>query len=331
MLTGRVKSRPEFLADIPACNPREVRVAVLMGGDSAEREISLMSGREVGRALRAAGFQVRPVDLDPARVAGLAELDFDVAFIALHGTFGEYGNLQRQLDDMGILYVGSPPRASRNAMDKVVAKEIFVGARLPTPPWRVVGEGDAAAAATAYQSLGPDVVVKPIDEGSSVAVTLADSAAEYRKGLAEVFAIRDVALVEKWIHGRELTVGVLHEEGMPVVEIVPTQQFYNYDAKYFDDTTGYVINPDLGDDLERRVRQSSVAAHRALGCRGFSRVDLMLAGDGEAPILEVNTIPGFTTHSLLPKSASGAGVSFVCLCRYIIEIALWQGGRGEGG
>jgi len=331
VLTPPATSRPEFLADVPACDPRQVRVAVLMGGDSAEREVSLMSGLEVGKALREAGFQVRPVDLDPTQVASLAELDFDVAFIALHGTFGEYGNLQQQLDDMGILYVGSPPQASRNAMDKVVAKEIFLGAGLPTPPWRVVGKGDAAAAEAAYQSLGPDVVVKPIDEGSSLAVTIVQSPADYEKGLAEVFAIRDRALVEKEVHGRELTVGVLHEEGMPIVEIIPTQQFYNYDAKYFDDTTNYIVNPDIGADLQRRIRQMSVAAHRALGCRGFSRVDMILDSGGEAPILEVNTIPGFTTHSLLPKSASGAGLDFVCLCRYIIELALWGGGWPGGG
>lgn len=325
-----VKSRPEFLADVPACDPSRVRVAVLMGGLGSEREVSLMSGREVGKALREAGFQVQDIDLKPEHVAGLAGLDFEVAFIALHGPFGEGGPLQDQLDAMGILYVGSGGEASRKAMDKVAAKKLFVAAGLPTPPWQVVGQGDDDAAAQAYQALGPEVVVKPIDDGSSVAVTLVGHRQRYAEGLAEVFALHDKALVERQVFGRELTVGVLHGQGMPVVEIVPTQQFYNYEAKYFDDTTDYIVNPELDFEVQKRIRQSAVAAHRVLGCRGFSRVDMILDSDGEAPILEVNTIPGFTTHSLLPKSASGAGIDFACLCRYIVEIALCRGGRCDG-
>jgi len=318
--------RPAFLTDIPLCDPANVRVAVLMGGIGSEREVSLMSGREVARGLRDAGFPVQEVDLRPERVAGLRDLDFDVAFIALHGTYGEDGRLQRQLDEMGIVYVGSGAEASRLAMDKVAAKERFVAAGLVTPPWRVIRRSDGAEArAAAFTALGPDAVVKPIAEGSSVGVHLTGDAEQYNRALDDVLARYDAALVEKRIFGRELTVGVLHEHGLPIVEIVPSQEFYNYDAKYFDDSTGYRVNPpDLTDDAALRIRRAAVAAHQALGCRGFSRVDMILQPDGVAPVLEVNTIPGFTTHSLLPKSAAGAGIDFTTLCRSIVEIALHE-------
>lgn len=302
-----------------------------MGGNSAEREVSLMSGREVASGLRRAGFGVDEIDLMPDRVGDLAGRAMDVAFIALHGTFGEYGRLQKQLDDLGILYVGSGPEASHLAMDKVAAKDAFEAAGIPTPPWRVVTlRDDAVTADAAYATLGPSAVVKPVDEGSSLAVTLADSAEAFRRGLAEVFAIRDRALVERRIHGPELTVGVLHSQGLPVVEIVSHQAFYNYDAKYFDDATEYRVDPPLGAGVADEARRLAVAAHRALGCRDFSRVDLMLAEDASLWVLEVNTIPGFTPHSLLPKSASGAGIGFEALCRAIVELALARRATGAG-
>ena len=300
-----------------------------MGGASAEREVSLMSGREVAGALRRAGFHVDEVDLAPADVDRLARRRFDVAFIALHGTFGEDGALQQRLDDLGILYVGSGARASRDAMDKVTSKQAFVASGIPTPPWHVVPAGDAAAAQAAYDRLGPETVVKPIDEGSSIAVTLADTREAYARGLADVFAIRDRAMVEPWVRGRELTIGVLGTEGLPVVEIVPHQPFYNYEAKYFDDATEYVVNPELPPGVEPTVRRLAVEAHCTLGCRDFSRVDAILDARGDVHVLEVNTIPGFTTHSLLPKSASGAGIDFPSLCRYIVELALARGDRGR--
>ena len=305
-------------------------MAVLMGGDSAEREVSLMSGREVAGALRQAGFRVDAVDLKPAQVDALAGRDFDVAFIALHGAFGEDGQLQRRLDELGLLYVGSGPDASRNSMDKVAAKNAFSAAGIPTPPWRVVAFGDEDAARAAYRDLGPGVVVKPVDEGSSIGVTPADSPDAFREGLAAVFSTRREALIEqRWV-GRELTVGVLHDEGLPVVEIVPGHTFYDYEAKYFDDATQYVTDPALPEGVESRVRSLAVAAHRALGCRDFSRVDFMLDGAGRPSALEVNTIPGFTAHSLLPKSAAGAGIDFPLLCRTIVELALRRRSEGPG-
>lgn len=314
--------RPAFLADVPACDPAAVRVAVLMGGRSAEREVSLMSGREVARALRASHFAADEVDLDPSRIDDLADRAFDVAFIALHGTFGEDGGLQERLDAMGIAYTGSGAESSRLAMDKVASKEAFQRAGIATPEWRVVSDGDGQAARDAYGALGPAVVVKPVDEGSSIAVTLAHTEDRYRKGLAEVFAIRRTALVERLIAGPELTVGVLRREGLPIIRIVPHQEFYNYDAKYFDDATEYIVDPELPAGADRTVRDLAVQAHEVLGCRDFSRVDFLLGEDGAVYVLEINTIPGFTTHSLLPKSAAGAGIDFPSLCRYIVELAL---------
>jgi D-alanine-D-alanine ligase len=314
--------RPVFLENIPVCRPNAVRVAVLMGGISAEREVSLMSGREVSKALRQSGFRVTDIDLHPDEIGLLKGREFDVAFIALHGTFGEDGQLQGRLDKIGLAYTGSGSDASRAAMDKVAAKELFVSAGLATPGWRMVAQGDSAAARAAYEALGPAVVVKPRDEGSSVAVTLAETWEGYQQGLAAVFAIRGEALVERLVRGRELTVGVLGSAGLPIIEIIPAQEFYDYKAKYFDDATSYVSDPEMPAETAAAIRRAAVAAHQVLGCRDFSRVDLILTPDGEAPVLEVNTIPGFTTHSLLPKAAAAAGVDFVSLCRCMVEMAL---------
>ena len=314
--------RTGFAAAVPECVPSATRVTVLMGGASAEREVSLLSGREVSKALRSAGFLVKDVDLRPDEVRFLAGRDFDVAFIALHGGFGEDGTLQGQLDRLGLAYTGSGAEASRLAMDKVAAKELFRAAGVATPEWRLVARGDAAGAREVYDALGPDVAVKPRDDGSSVAVTLAETFELYQAGLDEVFKIRGEALVERLVRGRELTVGVLADRGLPIIEIIPAAAFYDYNAKYFSDATRYVANPDLPDGLAARVQALAVTAHRAVGCRDFSRVDLMLDAAGAPTVLEVNTIPGFTTHSLLPKAAAAAGLDFTALCRTIVELAL---------
>lgn len=319
--------RPSFLDGIPVCDPASVRVAVLMGGPSAEREVSLMSGRLVADALEGEGFAVERIDLAPTEVHTLAARRFDVAFIALHGTFGEDGQLQAELDRLGVLYTGSGAAASRLAMDKVAAKERFLRVGVPTPPWRVVERGAEAAALRACEELGPGVVVKPIDEGSSIGVMLCDGWDDCRRGLEEVFGMRRRAMIERWVRGRELTAGVLRREGLPIVEIVPAHAFYDYEAKYFDDATTYRADPPLPPGVELAVRRMAVHAHEALGCRDFSRVDFILPADGQPTALEVNTIPGFTSHSLLPKSAAAAGIGYEVLCRVVIELALAR--RGE--
>ncbi len=316
-------TRPAFLDRLEPCDPANVSVLVLMGGPSAEREVSLMSGREVSKALRRSGFLVREMDLGgPAEIDRVVEAGSDVTFIALHGTFGEDGTLQAMLDERGVLYTGSGSQSSRLAMDKLAAKKRFVAAGLATPEWRVVHRDNPQQAAEAVEALGRELVVKPLDEGSSVAVTIATDEAGYRQGLERVFQLRPQALVERRIVGRELTVGVLADEALPIVEIIPAHAFYDYQSKYFDDATRYVVDPEMSAPLRQQVQQVAAAAHRALGCRDFSRPDVLLDADGVSWVLEVNTIPGFTTHSLLPKSAAAAGVTFDALCRNIIELAM---------
>jgi len=311
-----------FASGVPPCRPSATHVTVLMGGTSAEREVSLLSGREVAKALRSEGFLVKEVDLQPDEVRLLGGRDFDVAFIALHGGFGEDGTLQRQLDRLGLAYTGCGPEASRLAMDKVAAKELFLAAGVATPEWRMVARGDAAGAREAYDALGPAVAVKPRDDGSSVAVTLVETFEQFQAGLDAVFKIRGEALVERLVRGRELTVGVLADQGLPIIEIIPDAAFYDYNAKYLSDATRYVANPDLPAGLTERIKALAVAAHRSLGCRDFSRVDVMIDAAGVPTVLEVNTIPGFTTHSLLPKAAAAAGLNFAALCRTMVELAL---------
>jgi D-alanine-D-alanine ligase len=321
--------RTSFSSGAPQCHPAATHVTVLMGGTSAEREVSLLSGREVSKALRSLGFMVKDVDLHPDEVRLLAGREFDVAFIALHGGFGEDGTLQRQLDRLGLAYTGSGAEASRLAMDKVAAKERFLAAGVGTPEWRLAARGDAAGAREVYDALGPAVAVKPRDDGSSVAVTLAERFEDYRAGLDEVFKIRGEALVERLVRGRELTVGVLADQGLPIIEIIPAAAFYNYEAKYLSDATRYVADPELPAGLAARVQAMAVAAHRSLGCRDFSRVDVMVDAAGEPTVLEVNTIPGFTTHSLLPKAAAAAGLDFAALCRTMVELALCRKTAGR--
>ena len=225
-------ARSGLLGDVVACDPASVSVLVLMGGPSAEREVSLMSGREVSKALRRSGFLVQEMDLaGPAEIDRVPQAGADVTFIAMHGTFGEDGTLQRLLDERSVLYTGSGSEASRRAMDKVAAKRLFESAGLRTPAWRVVHRDKPDEAADALAALGPQVVVKPVDEGSSVAVTIARTAAEYQQGLDDVFAIRPQALVERMIVGREMTVGVLHDQGLPIIEIIPAHAFYDYQSK----------------------------------------------------------------------------------------------------
>lgn len=296
-------------------------VTVLAGGPGAEREVSLHSGRAVEGALRRLGHRVELCDIGPKDLSAL-DRPMDIVFIALHGEFGEDGTVQTILEDRGIPYTGSRGASSRLAMDKVAAKRRFEERGIPTPKYELVDNRSVAGLASRFPV---PAVVKPVSSGSSVDTTIARSAGRLQEAAADLVARYGVALVEQYIRGPELTVGILGEEALPVCEIRTDREFYDYQAKYVDDTTQYLFELDLPVDVLNRVQRLALAAHQSLGCRVFSRVDCMLDGATLDPyFLEVNTIPGFTSHSLVPKAAARRGVSFDQLCRRILELSLGE-------
>lgn len=288
------------------------KVVVLMGGPSAEREVSLRSGTAVAKGLRDAGYDVAEVD-----VAGY-ELDLpddaEAVFVALHGEFGEDGRIQRLLEEKGIPYTGSGPAASRTAFDKVLSKKVFVENGIPTPRYEVLRNGDAS-------SLPLPVVAKPACQGSSIGVNRALRKADLADAIADAFRYGSEVIVEEYIDGRELTVGIVEDEALPVIEIVAPDKWYDYDAKYTRGKSDYLVPAPIDDKLGAECRSLAMRTFEALGCRGFARVDFRLSTDGRIYVLELNSIPGFTETSLLPKAAARAGMSFSGLCDRILNSA----------
>lgn len=299
---------------------RGLKITVLSGGPSAEREVSLASGRAVADALRALKCDVEVADISPNDLSALNR-SVDAIFIALHGTFGEDGQLQRLLEQRGIVYCGSDSAASDLAMNKVASKRRFVEAGVPTPLFDVARPSRVADICARWR---PPIVLKPVAEGSSVDCYLIRDADALRPTLDRLLESYDECLVERYIEGPELTVGILGETALPVCEIRTPRDFYDYQAKYLDDSTEYILDSiPLPAAFLENVQRLSLAAHRALGCRHFSRVDWKVDTGTNTPYcLEVNTIPGFTDHSLLPKAAARAGISFERLCGRIVELAL---------
>ncbi len=304
-------------------------IGVLMGGCSSERDVSLRSGTAVAEALKSLGHKVLPIDLQWEDGRELDGVPIDVAFIALHGRFGEDGRLQRVLANRGIPYTGSGPDASRAAMDKVEAKRLFKLKGVDTPPHRVVARGDSVDLMEhAARALGYPVVMKPRAEGSSVGVTVHEDCATLLDGAAECFRHDPIGLMEKFIEGRELTVAILDGKALPIIELRPKTRFFSFDAKYKDPDTQYIVNPDLNELDKRRIMKSAKEAHDSLGCEGMSRVDLIFTPMHSVYVLEVNTIPGLTERSLLPKAARAAGIDFPQLCWKITELA-WKRKQGS--
>jgi D-alanine-D-alanine ligase len=299
------------------------RVAVLYGGISAEREVSLSSGEKVIAALREAGFDVQPIDVGHDLGAVIAALTPkpDAVFNALHGRFGEDGAIQGVLDWMGIPYTHSGVRASALAMDKVAAKAVFAAAGLPVAAGRLVEMPELEAA----DPMPRPYVVKPANEGSSVGVHIVRQGDNRRVEIARSWNYGSAALVEEYIAGRELTVGVMGERALAVTEIVASHSFYDYESKYADGGSRHVIPARIDAATYDRAMQVAVAAHRALGCRGASRADFRYDDTVETPgrlvLLEVNTQPGLTPTSLLPEQAAHLGMSFSRLCAWMVENA----------
>ena len=293
-----------------------MRVGVLMGGLSAEREVSLKSGAGVLKALVDAGYDAVGIDVGRDLAARLAAERVEAAFICLHGRYGEDGSVQGLLELMGIPYTGSGVLASALAMDKVFAKKIFAASGLTITPYIVVRQG-ATVSPEALPFPLP-VVVKPSREGSSVGVTIVKSADMLQSALEEAFRYDREILVEQYVKGREIQVGILDGKGIGAIEIVPKNEFYDFEAKYTDGMATHILPAPMPPEQYASLLKAGEAAHACLGCSGYSRVDFIVTPDWRQYILEVNTLPGMTALSLLPEIAQGAGISFTELVERII-------------
>jgi D-alanine-D-alanine ligase len=302
---------------------RPLSIVVLLGGWSAEREVSLASGRAVIQALHSLGHDVRELDPTAIDVPTYPWGGIDAAFIALHGSFGEDGTLQSLLDDMRVVYTGSGAEASRLAMDKAASKARFVAEGLPTPSHHIAAVRDShAAIADKAQSLGYPIVVKPNAQGSSIGVSIVTDPAELCDALDKAFQYDPRVILETYIRGRELTVAVLERRPLPAIEVRSGRAFYDYRAKYHDNETQYVFETDLPPAVVRHSEALAVSAVQSLGCKGITRVDIRLDEQNCPWLLEVNTIPGFTDHSLVPKAAARAGIGFAQLCEQLVISSL---------
>lgn len=299
---------------------------MLAGGLSNEREISLRSGRAVHGALASRGINAIFMDVAGDIYDIIGKNRIDVAFVALHGRFGEDGTVQEALEKFGVPYTGSGPRASRLALDKIASKEIFIRSGIPTPGYRVVQKGGVDGS---LRGMDMPVVVKPQWEGSSIGLSIVSEADKLDSALEKAMRYGPGVIVESYVEGRELTVGILDDEPLPVLEIVTGRGVYDFEAKYSDPETRYIVPAPIDKSLAARARALGVMAHKALGCASFSRVDMIMDRSGEMYVLEVNTIPGMTERSLLPKAAASAGIGFDELCVRLVNNAYASKGGYE--
>lgn len=306
--------------------PQETSVALLAGGKSGERDISLISGKAVYDALVNAGFSV--TEIDPASKEDLAKLvsgNFDVAFLALHGKFGEDGTIQGMLEILDIPYTGPNVWSSATAIDKAKTKLVYERIGVPTPKSVMLLDPHEMSAEEVVREFGTSCVVKAATEGSALGVYLCNSLEEIREALKKVFEIDDKVLIEAMITGEEYTVGVLGTENprvLPVIQIIPINDFYDFESKYAEGGSKHVCPAPLSTELTKKAQDIALLAHQGLECEGVSRTDLLLDAEGNFWALETNTIPGMTPTSLLPDAAQSVGMDFTELCITLIEDAL---------
>jgi D-alanine-D-alanine ligase len=306
------------------------KVAVLLGGKSAERGVSLKSGAMVLNALRSRGVDAHPFDPAERGLELLIRERFERVFIALHGRFGEDGTVQGALEFLEVPYTGSGVLASALAMDKWRAKLLWQASGLPTPACEVLrADSDFGAVAA---RLGLPLMVKPVNEGSSIGMSKVRATAQLEEAFTLAVNYDRAVIAEKFIAGSELTCGVLGSEALPLIRLETPREFYDYEAKYVAGDTRYILPCGLSEAEERKLQQLCLRAFHALGCRGWGRVDLMLDRDDAPYLLEVNTVPGMTDHSLVPMAARAAGLSYEDLCLRILESAATgsTGGHGVG-
>jgi D-alanine-D-alanine ligase len=294
------------------------KIGILMGGLSAEREVSLRTGEAVWAALIDRGFDAVRVFVDRDLDLAIRQQRIDVAFLALHGRYGEDGCVQGLLELMGIPYTGSDVLSSALAMNKAKAKEIFRLHNLATPAYYTLHRSRAEQIAEEHAGFGFPAVVKPCGEGSSVGVSIVQDLAELETACEAAFRFDDELLIERYIEGAEISVGILHDRALSAIEIAPREAFYDYGAKYTPGRSEYHLPARLSPERYRGVMTQALLAHQALGCTGATRVDMIVSERGNEAILEVNTLPGMTPTSLLPKMAHHAGMSFAELCEQIL-------------
>ena len=294
------------------------KIAVLMGGPGSERDVSLATGRGVSKALRSLGAEV--VDVDVRDENFELSHDVDLAFLTIHGTFGEDGQLQQILEDRGVAYTGDGIEESRIAFDKILSKERFRENNVTTPYWQVVKSGQRP-------TIPLPIVVKPPRQGSTVGVVIVKNARELDSAVAEAAKYDGELLIEKFVPGRELTVGILGDQALPILEIIPKGGFYDFTNKYpfLNPQAGggaeHVCPAKIDNDKTKEIQDLALKAYRALGLQVYSRVDVILSENRKPFVLEINTIPGMTEASLLPEAAAAAGISYVDLCTRIIELS----------
>ena len=299
---------------------KKLKIGVLMGGQSAEREVSLRSGAAVVRALKSRGYAARPIDAGPDLWHVLKKEKIGFAFIALHGGHGENGAVQGMLEIMGIPYTGSGLLSSALAMDKEASKKIFRYHGIPVPAFHIVRRQEFRRPETGLKTgFRLPWVVKPSTEGSSVGVEIVRRREDAVRAIKKAFAYGDAVVIEEYMPGREVQIGILNDRAIGGVEVRPSAEFYSYEAKYTAGMTEYIIPPAIDKRTLRKAEQAALAAHRALGCSGATRVDLIIGERKDVVVLEVNTIPGMTETSLLPKIAAAAGLDFPMLIEKIME------------
>lgn len=304
-----------------AVDPAELgKIAVLYGGTSAEREISLQSGRAVYESLQAQGFNVMPIDIGEHPVPVLLGQEIQLAAIVLHGCGGEDGKIQALLELLGIPYTGSGVAASSLAMNKLKTKQIWISLGLPTPEFEILN--DKSVYVEVIQKLGGECFVKPIHEGSSLGMSCAKTAGELESAYQTAKKYDSSVIAERRIVGREFTVAILNGQTLPSIELRTDNTFYDYEAKYFSDETQYFCPSDLSHAKEMEIRSLALQAFNAIDGRGWGRVDFMQDREGKFYLLEVNTVPGMTGHSLVPMAAKAAGLSFGELVQEILVSAL---------
>jgi len=301
------------------------KIGVLMGGPSSEREISFKSAKSVCESLKSLGLDFVIIDIQTDDVEENIRLlkshNIDCAFIALHGYFGEDGRIQEILDSLRIPYTGSSALASKRAMDKVAAHEVFAAAGLSVPRFILLDSKFFEKRMGVSSDFGFPWVIKPATHGSSIGLSIIDTKDELDKALDMAFEFDQRIIIEEYIKGRELTVGILDEKPLPVIEIIPKSRFFDYEAKYKSKETQYIIPAKLQEEIARAVQIAALSAHKSLGCFGCSRVDIILTKNNIPYILELNNIPGLTETSLLPKAAIAEGIDFNQLCFKLLRAA----------
>jgi len=297
---------------------KKKKIGILMGGISREREISLRTGKAICKALVEKGYMACPIDVGRDIAERLVKEKIEIAFIALHGRYGEDGTIQGMLELMGIPYTGSSVLASALALHKIMAKKILLHEKVPTPPFEFLKREEVEREAPRKISLPLPFVVKPAREGSTIGISIVRREEELLRALKEAGKYDEEILIEAFMKGKEITVGILNDIPLPIIEIVPRSGFYNYHSKYTKGETEYIIPARIPREKYLHAQEISLRAFQALGCSGFARVDLITDEEGNPFVIDVNTMPGMTETSLLPKAAEFVGISFGELAERIL-------------